>query len=112
MSARMVIALTGTDNGPAKLRRLKEKLNRRGFQVQVVQSAAEEFSATADIVLFSCKDGSADFLADQIERSWTQQWQGWFASNRIKPASGSGGSLGRSRNGSARKNEGRGRRTA
>ena len=78
-SHSLVVALTGSTSSITRLSsRLKELLIRRGFRVELLRNRQEDTSPECDITLIPCQEKNLDTLANQIEKSWTQQWLNWY----------------------------------
>lgn len=62
--------------------RLKERLLRRGFRVQLLRNPREAIAKDSDLVFILCPFKTIDQLAEQIEQGWTKEWMTWYASHK------------------------------
>ena len=81
----LIVAIVGSSMIlPRVLTRLRGRLIRRGFRVELARTNQRAFGEEKDIILIPASPKKVDHLADKITQEWTEQWTHWYAKQKRK----------------------------
>lgn len=79
MGPTLVVVTGSRRRQAAAIGRLQAQLAHRGLRVCRLKTSGERLVGDPDVVILSCPLRNAARLTEWIERTWTRQWEEWYA---------------------------------